>query len=373
MVLDAWEYPYNGTVVSGHRFVDAMQRDFDFTVLATPAPASNTRQLVPFSKLSIPGFNGLIDAMRVPLSVPNKSRLREALAAVDLVHIQFPFFLGFTAISIAKELGIPVVASFHVQPENILRNIGLDYGFLNTALYRLFIAAIYERTDAVVAPSRFAADLLAQHGLSRPAEVISNGVLPSFLAVCRQPGHAPGMNILSVGRLAAEKQQHILIDAVARSQHRDQIVLNIVGTGPLEAQLRAQIAQTGINGTVATVSNAELMAHYARADLFVHTGEIELEGMSVTEAMATGNMVLVSDSPMSAARTLVNQDNATFRRGDASHLAGLIDFWLSHADQRVSEGENNRQQVRDLAHADSCEQMAALYQRLMSLPRLARQ
>ena len=107
------------------------------------------------------------------------------------------------------------------------------------------------------------------------------------------------------------------------------------------------------------------MQAYQRADLFVHTGEIELEGMSVTEAMASANVVLVSDSPGSAARTLVPQADAVFRTGNAADLARRIDSWLGNPDAREAAAAENRQVAGTLSHEASVAQLTGIYQRLV--------
>ena len=98
VVIDAWAYPFNGTVVSTRRFVEAMTPDVEFRILATPNADEHDDRVVPFPKLSIPGFNGLIDSMRVPLSVPSAQGIREALCPIDIPQrfLQFPFLFSGT-------------------------------------------------------------------------------------------------------------------------------------------------------------------------------------------------------------------------------------------------------------------------------------
>ena len=122
MVVDPWSLPFNGTVVSTRRFIFALAASgFRIRVLAIDAdPAVDSAA---FQRLSIPGFNRIINTMRAPLARPERSKLRAALQDCDVVHVQFPFFLGHAAIGEAKRMGIPVVCSFHVQPENILRKV----------------------------------------------------------------------------------------------------------------------------------------------------------------------------------------------------------------------------------------------------------
>ena len=374
IVIDPWDFPFNGTVVSTRRFVMALEGTYDFRLLATPDPekASDSR-MVKFAKVSIPGFNRIINAMKVPLARPNKSLMRQALQDCDVLHVQFPFFLGFSAITEARKCGIPVICSFHVQPENLLLNIGLSSRFLTRVLYKLFVAGFYNRADLVIAPSEFAANILRSHGLKRPVKVLSNGVPEVFLSASHQAGNAGNQTfkLLSVGRLAKEKQHKVILQAVAKSRFRDSIELSIVGAGPLERTLREQVRRLGINVTINSVTDNELLLLYAQADLFVHAGDIELEGMSVVEAMATGNTVLVSDSRDSATATLVNNNNALFIHGDSLSLANKIDYWLSHQEERIHEAKCNRAWARQRTHAVSASQLRGIYDEFLALEVIA--
>ena len=76
LVIDSWDFPFNGTVVSTRRFVRALTEDesdaeFRFSVLSVPGESSGGAvERLPFQQLSIPGLNGLLNAMRVPLARP---------------------------------------------------------------------------------------------------------------------------------------------------------------------------------------------------------------------------------------------------------------------------------------------------------------
>ena len=81
VVIDPWDYPFNGTVVSARRFVEALQPRFDFSLLAiSPANECCDSRIARFGQLSIPGFNGIINSMKAPLARPDRQRLREVLA-----------------------------------------------------------------------------------------------------------------------------------------------------------------------------------------------------------------------------------------------------------------------------------------------------
>ena len=133
-----------------------------------------------FPKLSIPGANRIIDQMQAPLARPTRRLLQRVVADCDLIHVQYPFLLAHQAIRTARRLGKPVISSFHVQPENIQRNLRLNQAFVTRSLYRLFVSQFYQPSDQVIAPSEFAKKLLIQHGVSRPIDVLSNGITANF-------------------------------------------------------------------------------------------------------------------------------------------------------------------------------------------------
>src|SRR5262249_789492 len=148
----------------------------------------------------------------------------------------------------------------------------------------------FERADSVVCPSDFAAERLQTYGLTAPTWVVSNGTPP------RRPRPAPrgplrrsdSFSVLCVGRLAREKRQDVIIDAVARAPSRDRIRLVMAGAGPLEEALHRRAREQGLTVEFGYVSDDRLAQLESEAHLFVHASEVELEGMAVLEAMAAG-------------------------------------------------------------------------------------
>lgn len=97
-------------------------------------------------------------------------------------------------------------------------------------------------------------------------------------------------SLLCVGRLAPEKGQTLLLDAVAtlRAQGHP-VILRLVGDGPDRAFLEQRAAELGITANVefaGWVEQAKLMAIYADTDLFVLPSLAEGIPMVLMEAMA---------------------------------------------------------------------------------------
>jgi glycosyltransferase involved in cell wall biosynthesis len=232
-------------------------------------------------------------------------------------------------------------------------------------LYRLFRYGFYDRADHIVAPSPFAADLLRRHGVSQPISVVSNGIPEAFFDVTRLAEPSARWRVLSVGRLAREKHQQTLLQAVAHSRHRERIDLTLIGAGPLQDRLTAQARELGVEANVGPVDDATLLDHYRRADLFVHCGGVELEGMSVLEAMASGNTVLVANSSVSAAPALVDHPMARFQPGDPRGLSRLLDHWLDAPDARREAGIANRRRAAGYGHEHCVDGLLDVYSRVL--------
>jgi 1,2-diacylglycerol 3-alpha-glucosyltransferase len=322
-VADTLQGWIGGGIVAGRHFVERLRREHEVVVVGADVEGPDS--------VKLRGFRAPVRAMHdmaFTMALPDRKRIRAALAGVDVVHLHFPFWLSFVARAEARAAGVPVVAAFHVQPENILYNIGLRWPALSRLGYRLWVDRLYNRVDAVVCPSSFAERRLREHGLVVPTHIVSNGASPdlrrrSTARIARRGDR--DLVVLAVGRWAPEKRIDVIIDAVARSRHRARIRLVIAGAGPLEAKLRKLAARLPRGAEVGFLERSRLEDLFNTADVLVHASEVELEGIAVLEAMSMGLPVVVANSRESAASTFALDDRFRFRSGDPSSLALKLD------------------------------------------------
>jgi glycosyltransferase involved in cell wall biosynthesis len=351
-----------GGVVAGHYLVNALRQRHDVRVIASDASGDHD--------VRVDGFMLPIQAMReaqFTMARPDRAKLSAAFADVDLVHVQFPFWLSMVAVEEAQKAGKPVVAAFHVQPENLLYNVGIHSTMLNRLTYRLWIRSVFNRADAVVCPTSFAKRKLAEHGLTAPAYVVSNGVPLDVRdgAVSARSRDDGKFMILATGRLAAEKRQDVIIEAVRRSQHRDRIRLVLAGAGPREEELRALGAELPNPPEMGFVTRARLVELLNTADLFVHASEVELEGIAVLEAMSAGLPVLVSGSSESAASEFALSDDFRFASGDPGDLARKIDALIESPAALEVARDRYRAKARVSDFATSVRSVEDIYRRVL--------
>lgn len=113
------------------------------------------------------------------------------------------------------------------------------------------------------------------------------------LAATRRP-LPPEPMLLTVGRLAVQKDQATLLDALARLKDR-RWRLTIVGDGPLRADLERQAGSLGLASRITFAGFVDPLPHYASADLFVLPSRWEGFPAVALEALAAGLPVVATD------------------------------------------------------------------------------
>ncbi|KAB8291489.1 glycosyltransferase [Bifidobacterium avesanii] len=291
---------------------------------------------------------------------PSDTLFRTAFRGVDVVHIYLPFSFGRRAWKIAREMGIPVTAGFHLQPENVSYNAGPIKWIpgVNDFMYALFRFWLYRRVGHIHTPTEMIATQLREHDYKAKLHVISNGYSPRFTpktqrkAGAREPWR---YRVVASGRLAREKDHATLIRAVAMCRHAERIELHIAGTGPRERYLKRRAKRMLPNPAyIGFHRNADMPAFLKTCDLFVHPSIVDIESLSVIEGMASGLVPVIAESELSAAGQFALLDESLFPAGDAAALAERIDWWLDHPRELATWGAKYAGHTREHYSIESC-------------------
>jgi glycosyltransferase involved in cell wall biosynthesis len=193
------------------------------------------------------------------------------------------------------------------------------------------IRLFYPLADRRLAVAQGVADDLAQlSGLPSDAfEVVYNPVSAPQSA----PGPAmeiealwggTGARILNVGRMTAEKNQKLLLEAFARMPGYARLI--ICGEGELRGELEAHAAELGIAGRVAMPGFVvDPTPFYRSADLFALSSDYEGFGVVLVEAMRAGLPVVSTDCMSGPAEILANGEFGRLTPcGDAERLAAVM-------------------------------------------------
>ena len=366
--IDLFDGVKTGGVISAQRFVRALRERHDVTVIAGGPSGPG---LVGLPQFTIPPFGRVMRQMGFVFAWPARASLEPVLRRADVLHVQFPFWLGVRAAAMARRLGTPVVAASHLLPENMFRNVGLHSEWLTDRTWRLFIGSLYGKADHLVVPTAFGLDELRRRGLTVPAEVISNGIPAEFHPGPgrRDPAHGGRFVVLAVSRLAREKRIDVVIEAVRRARNAARIQLVVCGAGPEEARLRRAAAALPVPAEFRVVEVEDVPEVLRAADLLVHASEVEMEGMAVLEALGTGLPTLIAEAPLSAAASLAVGDEFRFPGGDAAALADRIDRLVEHP-ERLAAARRACLEAASALRLEACvARLEAVYQRVARPPR----
>ena len=360
-VVDSFDDLNNGTTCSARRFIEHLRaRGHVVRVLTAGEPGPDKYVL---QRAWIPLVTYFADKQHITFAKPDAKTIEAFLDGVDVVHFYMPFPLARVVEKAARARGIPCLAAFHIQAENISYNIGLGrfdrvarffYGFLR----RYF----FERFADIHCPSAFIAGELRKNGYQANLHVISNGVDEVFRPMPPVPHER--FRILMIGRLSPEKRQDLVIRAALLSKHRDEIELHFAGQGPSAAKYRKMAEALPVPATFGFYSTEELLKLIASTDLYVHASDVEIEAISCMEAFSCGLVPVISDSPKSATPQFALDDRSLFRHGDSADLAAKIDWWIEHPAERAEMSPRYAEQGERYRVTRSVERMVEVYRGL---------
>lgn len=315
-------------------------------------------------------LNSYIAKVGVTLAKADEDVIKSALCGVDHVHILLPFTLGKAATRIANSMNLPITASFHMQAQNFTSYFKLNkVGLANKAVYKTIYRNVYCHVDAIHYPTKFIQDVFERNIKQRTnGYVISNGV-QSYVKpynIEKPSAFHDKIVILSIGRYSREKSQDTLIKAVKYSKYRDNIQLILAGQGLKEKYYKKLAKSLPIKPIFKFYSRTEIIDVLNYSDLYVHSAEVELEGISCLEAIACGKLTIVSDSKLAATKHFAIDEKCVFKNRNPKDLARVIDYWIEHSEERKAYEKRYLNSAR-VFNQDSCmQEMEAMFLEVMN-------
>jgi len=228
---------------------------------------------------------------------------------------------------------------------------------------------VVRKARAVIAPSDYLKQIITTWGVQEDKiHVVYSALHPLRIdaqkAVLRQQLAYTGSVIVSVGRLVPWKGFGELIDVVGELRETiPDLSLVVIGDGPMDGALRAQIASQKLEGVVRLVgrmSKETLGAAIKAADVFVLNTAYEglshqlLEvmdlGVPIVTTKVGGNIELIKDG---VSGFLVEPNNRQQLKESIARL-------LENDDLRVRMTQNARVRVTDFAQEKVVEEFVSL-------------
>jgi phosphatidylinositol alpha 1,6-mannosyltransferase len=288
------------------------------------------------------------DAM-LPFRFYRKGRRALQNFGADVIHITGPSDVGLLGLSLARGMGIPLVASWHTnlheysgrRLEKLLG--GLPAG-LRMALGKGAEAAsleimiwLYRRARVGLAPNPELVEHLREW-MRRPCFLMRRGIDISLFHPSKRDRADMRFVIGYVGRITPEKGVRLLVDIEKRLMQRgvSDYLFRVIGHGGELDWLKLNLKQAEFPGVV---KGEALAREYANMDLFVFPSRTDTFGNVVLEAFASGVPAAVTD--VGGPRFLV-EDGVTGR------ICGTDEDFVSGAAELVM---SRSQKMRDAARA----------------------
>lgn len=337
IVIDSVDSMTNGSQVTAKRFAEGLKlRGHSVKLVAIGAVGENDCGL---KERYVPVLCEVARKNDARFAKFDKKKIARAFSGADVIHFIFPFKLEKKCKKLADKMNIPTTAAFHVQPENVSYNIRLGkFKKVNDFIYRWLNRTFYRRFNRIHCPSQFIAGQLESHGYGGKKYVISNGFDPDFVPP-KYPPENVKFGIITVGRLAPEKRQDVIISAIAASKYRQNITLTICGGGAKRKSLEKLAAKLNVDCEFLFLSKEKLIKKLQQSDLYVHAAEVEIEAIACVEAIACGLVPVIADSPLSATPQFALDLRSLFPAGDAAALKDKIEYWYEHAAERTAQGK----------------------------------
>lgn len=305
----------------------------------------------------------------LPLALPRLNRLQKE-HQFDLIHADLPL-AGVLARLVGRRHNVPVVYTEH--------NLQERYHPLTRRLNRL----TYGWNRRVLAVSQEVADSISRFGLDRQTEVATllNGV--PVEQVRAEAANLNGLreeldippDHLVVGTVAVFRRQKRLQDwlAVARrvADQREDVTFLLVGHGPEEDFLRAEIGRLGLGARLRLPGfRPDGRRLLGLMDLYLMSSEFEGLPIALLEALALGKPAVAT--PVGGISELVQQGQEGFLApvGAIEALAECTLQLLDDEPLRREMGQRGAEKVAEQFHLQKrVQRIEALYRELLESPK----
>ena len=283
------------------------------------------------------------DFLRLYQAVYVGMRLRQD--GLTRVHAHFAGMAARTAFWIEQFFGVPYSLTAHANDIFAPRDFAIS------------LAKLIQRAAAVVTVSDYSAGLLKERFPESAAKIqrVYNGVDPARFHPADFGSGVPA--IVSIGRLIEKKGFADLIEACRLLKPRGRpFACEIIGEGPLEVVLRAQIAEAGLESCVklaGPLTQSEIVSRLAFATIFVlpctreEGGGMDNLPTVIMEAMAAGLPVI--STPLGGIPEMVEHERngELVPEHDPAAVCAAMERLIADPARARKFGERGREMTRE--------------------------
>lgn len=368
--------PGNGLSVSALNTIRQLrERGVDARLMAVRnADPDGPQPDFPLSHFKFPIFEPIIQANGFCYAKIESDIIEKAVAWADVVHFEEALFLEDAVRKVAIKKGKACTATFHLYPHNITANLGLvKHSPVNPLLIRNWSQIVYKHCSDIQCPTAEVARYLKKNNIHARLHVIPNGLhLPVEPLRVQAIDPQDPIDILCIGRLAREKSQETLLNAMRFSRYASRIRLFFAGNGTKGEQYRRiarRLCNEGVlrHEPVFGFFPTEKLHELARSCyLYIHCAWVEVEGLSCLEATQEGAVPVIGEGPLIGTSTFALCPESLYPVGDSKTLAERIDWWIEHPDVRNRMAQEYADAARNYDINHSIDKLIQMFQQALA-------
>lgn len=224
----------------------------------------------------------------------------------DIIHVHHPMLIGRTAVYLSRKYGVPLTFTYHTRYEQYL---GCYTRWkLIQKLTPLYLHTFLKHCHFIFAPTQGMKDYLVETCKVYPERI---GILPTGIEASnfqveeekiseiRKKYQAENIPLLlTVSRMAQEKNIEFLLKSLVifKQRYGKPFRMLMVGDGNDRETYERLSAKLGLEREVfftGKISNQDVAAYFAAADVFCFASKTETQGIVILEAFA-GNTPVVA-------------------------------------------------------------------------------
>jgi glycosyltransferase involved in cell wall biosynthesis len=277
----------------------------------------------------------------------------------DIIHVHNPYSIGIGCLNAARKLGIPIMGTNHLMPENFFMHVA-KFAFLYYPLKNLgwsAIVAFYNKLDFVTSPTQTAVNLLTDHGLTAKHKPMSNGVNLKVFNPNNDPKiitdkyQMPNKKVvLYTGRISGEKSLPVLVKAFKYTKDKGyDYQLVFAGAGRELKNIQNMVIKLGLapNTTyIGFLQKNEFPSVYTASHVFCIPSTAELQSIVTMEAMGSGLPCIAANSGALPELVAENDNGFLMTPGNFEELGDKIIRILEDDKLREKMGKRSLEKIQ---------------------------
>lgn len=265
---------------------------------------------------------------------------------VDGLHSDVIFCHGFNGpilaaiIKVRYRLKVPVVCSYH----------GAYYAptpnkqWLEPVFNGLMLFLYKRMAKKIIAVSFYSKNELIKKGIDKDKIVVVHNGIKDIVPQTSESNNSK-TRIGVVSRLDPFKGIDVLIKALSIIKETTQqpFTLDIVGSGPMEEELRENVEKSGLKNNINFVGyQSNIPSWMSKWDIFCLPSFFENHSLSILEAMRSGKAIVTTRVGGNEESVANEKQGLTVPARDEKSLANAILRLINNKDLRKKLGENAR-------------------------------